>query len=163
MGDALGKDVAVFGEMSTQGVDALSTLTHQKIPGPEHDAVCLLLLVLDRDEAHARPLRRLADRLGICGIVLLPFHERFDVGGRDQTHCVTQRAELTGPVVRPGARLHRDNAGRLCCEEPEQLRPRETLAETAYGRPASAPWAWKTRFAMSSPIVVTCPTDASFR
>src|SRR3954462_1198664 len=26
---------------------------------------------------------------------------------------------------------------------------------------ASAPCAWKTRFAMSNPIVLTCPTDAS--
>src|ERR687895_1933379 len=26
---------------------------------------------------------------------------------------------------------------------------------------ASAPCAWKTRFAMSSPIVLACPTDAS--
>ena len=25
----------------------------------------------------------------------------------------------------------------------------------------SAPWAWKTRFAMLNPIVLACPTDAS--
>ena len=43
--DALGKDVAVFGKMSTQGVDALRTLMHQKVLGSEHHAVGLLLLV----------------------------------------------------------------------------------------------------------------------
>jgi hypothetical protein len=67
--DALGKDVAVFGKMSTQGVDALRTLMHQKVPGPEHHAVGLLLLVFDRNKAHARPLCRLTDCLGIRRVV----------------------------------------------------------------------------------------------
>src|SRR5580704_15283014 len=76
MGDALRKDVAVFKQVPAQSVDALRTLTHQKIAGSEHDAVRLLLLGLDRNEAHARALRRFTDGLRIGRIVLLPFDER---------------------------------------------------------------------------------------
>jgi hypothetical protein len=56
MSDALRKDVAVFKQVTAQSVDALRTLTHQEIPGSEHDAVRLLLFGLDGNEAHARPL-----------------------------------------------------------------------------------------------------------
>jgi len=39
MRDALAKDVAVFGKVPAQSIDALRALMHQKITGPEHDAV----------------------------------------------------------------------------------------------------------------------------
>src|SRR5260370_61611 len=86
MRDALGKDVAVFGKVPAQSIDALRALMHQKIPGPEHDAVRLLLLVLDRNEAHARPLSRLTDCLGISRVILLPLHERLDLGPWNHPH-----------------------------------------------------------------------------
>ena len=125
----LGNDIAVLGQVPAQGVDALRALAHQEITGAEHDAVRLLLLALHRHEAHARPLGRLADRLGIRHVVLLPLHERLDVGRRDQPHRVAQLAELTRPVMRPGAGLHRHHAGRLGGEEFEHLRPHQALAE----------------------------------
>src|SRR5439155_16862516 len=78
MGDALRKDVAVFHQVPAKSVDALSALTHQEIPGSEHNAVRLLLFGLDRNEAHARPLRRFTDGLGICCVTLLPLDERLD-------------------------------------------------------------------------------------
>ena len=43
----------------------LRPLPHQEIAGAEHHAVRLLRLVLHGHKTHARPLRRLADRLGI--------------------------------------------------------------------------------------------------
>jgi hypothetical protein len=119
----------IFGEVPAQGIDALGTLAHQKIAGPEYDAVRLLRLVLDGHKAHARPLCRLADRLGISRVILLPLHERLDVGRRDQPHCVAQLADLPPPIVRPCASFHRDNAGRLCRQKPKQLGSREALAE----------------------------------
>src|SRR5215831_5049513 len=88
MGNALRKDVAVFHQVPAKSVDALGTLPHQEIAGSEHDAVRLLLFALDRNEAHARPLRRFTDGLCIGGIVLLPFDERLDVDRRGQTHMV---------------------------------------------------------------------------
>jgi hypothetical protein len=41
MRDALRKDVAAFGMVSTQGVDELRVLMHQKVPGSAHDAIGL--------------------------------------------------------------------------------------------------------------------------
>jgi hypothetical protein len=63
-------------------VDALGALPHQEIAGSKHDAARLLLFGLDRNEAHARPLRRFTDGLCIGGIVLLSLDERLDVGRR---------------------------------------------------------------------------------
>src|SRR4051812_12857615 len=127
--DALGKYVAVLGQMPAQGVDALRALAHQEITGAEHDPIRLLLLAFHRHEAHARALGGFADRLGIRPVVLLPLHVRLDVGRRDQAHGVAQLAELTRPVMRPGAGLHRHRAGRLGGEECEHLRPHQALAE----------------------------------
>src|SRR3954462_5103992 len=89
----------------------------------------LLLLAFHRHEAHARALGGFADGLGIRPVVLLPLHVRLDVGRRDQAHGVAQLAELTRPVMRPGAGLHRHRAGRLGGEEFEHLRPHQALAE----------------------------------
>jgi hypothetical protein len=122
-------DVAILGQVPTQGVQALRALAHQQVAGAEHHPVCLLLLAFDRHEAHARPLGRLADRLGIGHVVLLPLHIRLDVGGRDQPHRVAQLAELTCPVVRPGTGLHRHHARLLGSEELHHLGPRQPLAE----------------------------------
>src|SRR6516165_11504979 len=103
MGYALRKDVAVFQQVPAKSVDALGALTHQKISGPEDDCIRLLLLRLDRNEAHARSLHSFTDGLGIRRIVLLPLDERLDVGRCDQAHLIAQPSDLTRPVVRTGA------------------------------------------------------------
>src|SRR5215831_13315793 len=102
MGNALRKDIAVFHQVPAQSVDALGALTHQEIAGAEHDAVRLLLFGLDRNEAHAWPLRRFTDGLCIGRIVLLPLDEWLDVDRRDQAHMMAQLSDLTRPVVRAG-------------------------------------------------------------
>src|SRR5215813_9812507 len=117
MANALRKDIAVFHQVPAKSVDALGALTHQEIAGSEHDAVCLLLFALDRNEAHAWPLRRFTDRLCIGGIVLLPFDERLDVDRRDQAHLMAQHNDLTRPVVGPGPGSHPDHARGWRAEE----------------------------------------------
>src|SRR5215813_164522 len=129
MGNALRKDIAVFHQVPAQSVDALGALTHQEIAGAEHDAVRLLLFGLDRNEAHAWPLRRFTDGLCIGRIVLLPLDERLDVDRRDQAHMMAQLSDLTRPVVRPGTGFHRNDAPRLRCYETEKLRASDALAE----------------------------------
>jgi hypothetical protein len=99
------EDVAVFKQVPAQGVDALDALTHQEIARPEHDGVRLLLLGLDRNKAHARPLRRFTDGLGIGRVVLLPLDERLDIGRRDQAHLMAHLGDLTRPVVHPRQHL----------------------------------------------------------
>ena len=59
----------------------LSALAHQKIACPEQHASRLLLLRLHRHETHGRPRCRLADRLGVGRVVLLPL----DVGAACKT------------------------------------------------------------------------------
>jgi hypothetical protein len=117
MGYALRKDVAVFHQVPAKSVDALGALTHQKISGPEDDCIRLLLLGLDRNEAHARSLHSFTDGLGIRRIVLLPLDEWLDIGWRHQSNGMTQLADLSCPVVRAGTGFHRDDAGRLCREK----------------------------------------------
>src|SRR6516165_12689521 len=129
MGDALRKDIAVFHQVPAKSVDALGALTHQKIAGAEHDAVRLLLFALDRNEAHAWPLRRFTDGLCIGGVVLLPLDERLDVDRRDQAHMMTQLSDLARPVVRAGTGFHRNDAPGLRCYETEKLRASDALAE----------------------------------
>src|SRR5246127_2591969 len=91
---ALRKDIAVFHQVPAKSVDALGALTHQEIARAEHDAVRLLLFGLDRNEAHAWPLRRFTDGLCIGRIVLLPLDERLDVDQRDQAHMMAQLSDL---------------------------------------------------------------------
>ena len=66
---------AMLGQMAAQRVDQLRALTHQKITGAKQHSARLLLLCLDRDEAHGRPARRFADRLRVGGVVLLALDE----------------------------------------------------------------------------------------
>src|SRR5258708_31626102 len=129
MADALRKDVAVFMQVPAQSVDALRALAHPEIPGSEHDAVGLLLFGLDRNEAHARPLRRFTDGFGIGRVILLPLDERLDIGRRDQAHAMAELADLARPVVRAGTGFHRDDARSLPCQEAEKLRAGDPLAE----------------------------------
>src|SRR6516165_2756162 len=129
MGNALRKDIAVFHQVPAQSVDALGALPHQEIAGSKHDAVRLLLFGLDRNEAHARPLRRFTDGLGIGGIVLLPLDERLDVNRRDQAHMMAQLSDLTRPVMRTGIGFHREDAPGLRCSETKKLYPSDALAK----------------------------------
>src|SRR6516165_12649107 len=129
MGYALRKDVAVFQQVPAKSVDALGALTHQKISGPEDDCIRLLLLGLDRNEAHARSLHSFTDGLGIRRIVLLPLDEWLDVGWRHQSNGMTQFADHSFPVVRAGTGFHRDDARGLRCQETEKLPAGDALAE----------------------------------
>src|SRR5215469_18173244 len=129
MGDALRTDVAIFQQVPAQSVDALGALAHQQIAGSKDDAVGLLLFALDPNKAHARPLRRFTDGLGIGGIVLLPLDERLDVDRRDQAHMMSQLGDLTRPVVRAGTGFHRDDAPGLRREETEKLGASDALAK----------------------------------
>jgi hypothetical protein len=72
-----------------------------------------------------------ADRLGIHRIVLLPLHERLDIGGWDQPHVMAQRRQFTAPMMRAAAGFHSHGARRLRGEEVEHLRPAQPLRENA--------------------------------
>ena len=96
---ALGCDDAELGEVSAQRVDQLRLLGDQRLAHPVDRQGALLLLALDRDEPHARPLHRLADRFGIGPVVLLALHVRLDVLRRHQPHRVAEPGNLSCPEV----------------------------------------------------------------
>lgn len=71
----------------------------QQITRTKHHARSLLLLALDRDEAHVRALSSLANRFGIGGIALLTRYERLQ----------HKQVGSTGPRVRsPQTRVPSD-------------------------------------------------------
>jgi hypothetical protein len=91
----------------------------------------LLLLALDRHEAHRGPAGRLADRFGINPVALAALHERFDVGRRDQPRLVAKLCDLPRPVMRRAAGLHRHRARLELREEGHNLAALELLAQNA--------------------------------
>ena len=61
-------------------------VAHQQQAGPMQHHHALLLRGLHGNKAHGRPAHRLADRLGIGGVVLLPLDVGLHVGRRHQPH-----------------------------------------------------------------------------
>jgi len=95
---------------------ALGTVLYEM----QHQAA-LLLGCFDRHEAHARPLHCLADRFGIGRVILLAFDVRLHVGRRNETHGMSKGLQLARPVMRGGARLDANEAGRKLLEERQHI------------------------------------------
>jgi hypothetical protein len=91
--------------MRAQSIHQHRALTNQSFPASVQQHGGLLFSRLDRHEPHRRPHNGLADGFRIRGIVLVPLHIGFYVLRRHQPHLMTQRAQLTRPVVRRRARL----------------------------------------------------------
>src|SRR5262249_2582632 len=115
--------------MAAQGVDRLCPLPHQKIPSSEYNRIGLGCFALHRDKAHRRPLRCLADRLGVSGIVLLPLYKRLHVSRRDQADRMAKLADLTRPVVSTATGFHRHDARWPTSEKHKHLLAPQPLAE----------------------------------
>jgi hypothetical protein len=77
LADTLAADDAQLGQVPAQGVDLHGLLLDQQLPDPVQLGHGLLLDRLHRDKAHGRAGHRLADRLGIGGVMLVGFHVRF--------------------------------------------------------------------------------------
>jgi hypothetical protein len=87
----------------------------EALAGPVHHQSRLLVQILDRHEAHVRAPNGLADRRGVCRVVLaaLATHAvRRDELRRNQSHGVARGLEQPRPVVRARARLHPHDARR---------------------------------------------------
>src|SRR5215213_4215752 len=114
---SFGNHPAIFRQVSPQRIDALRALAHQHVSSSKHNAARLLLFVLDRHEAHVRPLSRLADRRGIGRGVLLSLHERLDIGRRYQPHRMAQLGDLSPPMMCAAASFQGHKAPWLRSEE----------------------------------------------
>jgi hypothetical protein len=131
-------DLPELAQVAAQGVDRLRALADQQLASAEDHRGALGLLALHGHEAHRGSLRCLADRLRVRRIVLLPLHEGFDVGGRDETDLVAQLADLAAPEMRAAAGFHRHQARRQVAEERQYLIPSQLLAQNTKPRRVSA-------------------------
>ena len=77
-------DQPIFGMVTAKRIDRLGPLSHRQIPRPKHHRAGLLCLTLQCHKTHRRPLRRLADRLGISHVILLAFNKGLHIRRRDQ-------------------------------------------------------------------------------
>jgi hypothetical protein len=89
--------------------------------GAVHHERRLLRFGLDRHIACARPRHRLADRLGIGPVILVPAHLGFNVPRRDEADVMAEIAQLTRPVMPAGAGLQPDEPGRELGEKRDHM------------------------------------------
>jgi hypothetical protein len=80
---------------------------------------------LGRDEPHVRSGDRLANRVGVSGIVLMPLH----ISRRHQANGVATRLQLARPMMRRGAGLDTDQARWQLHEEGQHVAALELSAE----------------------------------
>jgi len=79
--------------MGADRVDHGRLLPDEEMARAMQHQAALLLGGLGLHEPHVGPGDRLADRLGVSGIVLLPLDVGFDIDRRHQTYCVPERLE----------------------------------------------------------------------
>src|SRR5262245_36903997 len=89
----------------------------------------LLLGRLDAYEAHGWASDRLADRLGISGIILVTLDISLHILRRHQTHLMAELRQFACPVVRRSTGFHADQARRQSLEEPHHLTAAELLPD----------------------------------
>ena len=120
---------AMLGQMCAKGIDKLRSLTDEEVSRPEKHGAGLLGFSLWNDEPHRRPGRCFNDRFCIGRIILLPFDKGLNIGRRDQANIMAKFADLTRPVMRGGAGLHRDDAFGQFRKEGDDLAARQFPAQ----------------------------------
>jgi hypothetical protein len=83
-----------LGQMGADRVDHRGLLADEELAGAMQHQAALLLGRLGLDEPHVGPGDRLADGLGVGGIVLLPLDVRLYIGRRHQAHIMPERLEF---------------------------------------------------------------------
>ena len=121
--DAPSGDEAELREMAAQRVHGHRSLLDHERAGLVQHQHGLLVGALDRDEPHIGPRHRLSDRRRIVGVVLAALEVGLDVSRRHQNHLVSQRPELTRPMVRRSASFHPDPGRTDPSKETQELRP----------------------------------------
>jgi hypothetical protein len=99
-----------FQQEGTDLIDDAGALADQSRAHTMQRLQIELLGGLGRHELHRRALHRFSDRLGIAIVVLFTFAIRAHVFRRHQSGIVAKRLQFAAQVMRPGARLHADEA-----------------------------------------------------
>jgi hypothetical protein len=85
---------AKLGKMGAKCIGYGVLLANEKMPRAVEHQAALLLWSLSLYKPHGRPPHRLANRLRVCGIVLLSLDIRLHVGWRHQPNRMAKRFEL---------------------------------------------------------------------
>src|SRR6478609_8784932 len=94
-----GCDDPELGQLATDRIAQHRALMHEQLAGSVQHESALLLLALSRYEPHRGPRHGLADRSRIIGVVLRALQISLYVTRRHQLHGVTQRLQLTAPMM----------------------------------------------------------------
>ncbi len=97
--------------MSPQRIDQHGALPDQQTASPMQHQHRLLFRILYRHKSHRRPCDDLTDRFSICRIILVSLDVSLHVGWRHKANFMSQRNQLTCPIMRSGAGFHADQAG----------------------------------------------------
>ena len=119
----------MLGQVAAEGIDQLRALANQEITGAKQHGARLLLLGLDRHEAHGRPDRRLTNGFCVRRVVLLAPDERFDINRRNQSNFMAESTDGASPVMGAPAGLHSDDAAWMLGQKSEDFIARKLLAE----------------------------------
>jgi hypothetical protein len=119
----------MLGQVAAEGIDQLRAPANQKITGAEQHSARLLLLGLDRHEAHGRPDCRLTNGFRVRRVVLLASDERFHVDRRNQPNFMAESLDGASPVMGAPAGLHGDDAARALGQKSKDFIARKRLAE----------------------------------
>src|SRR5271167_792340 len=106
----------------SQSLSQLDTLLHHAFANSMQRQHRLLLLALERDPRQIRLPCRTGNGLRIVAIVLLPATEGLHVVTCDQMRLVSQRPDLTRPMMSASTRLHHHSAARNLRYYRQQLR-----------------------------------------
>jgi hypothetical protein len=123
------RDNAELGEVSSDRVNHSRLLADEQMACAMKHQAALLLGRLCGHEPHGCPGDGLADRLGICRIVLLPLDVGLHVGWRHQAHEMAESLEFARPIVRRGASLHANQAWWQLLEERQEVAPLQLPAD----------------------------------
>ena len=88
----------------------------------------LLLSRFYRYKTHGRPAGRFTNCLGIVGVIFTALDVRFDELRGNQAHLMAQFDQLSSPIMRTAAGLHRHQTRLKVAEEIQHLRTLELLA-----------------------------------
>ena len=91
----------------------------------------LALNALHRHETHRGPARRLADRLGVDGVIFSALHAGLGVSRGHKPRLMAELCDLPRPIMRRAAGFHRHHARIELGEKGQNLMPFELLAQNA--------------------------------
>src|SRR5579863_883658 len=104
------RDNAELGKMRSDRINHRDLLADEQMTGAVKHQAALLLGCLCWHKSHVGSGNRLANRLSVSHVVLLPFDVGFNVSRRHQSHGMAKCLQLARPMVRRGASLDANQA-----------------------------------------------------